>query len=261
MESVKSQLKLIREKRPVIQSITNPVTVNDCANVLLAVGASPIMAHHIKEVDEVQRRASGLVVNLGATDDYESILLAVKAANETNHPVVLDPVGVATSTYRREFALRLLSDCHIDCIRGNYLETLALAQGFVTGNGLDSFEEFTKDKIEKYVGIMQEFSKTRNTLIVGSGENDYLIDATEICAVESGDPIMKHVTGMGCMYTEVVCAFLSEENSLRSANNAAKLYGLCGEMAAEKTKTLGTIAFRNQFINEISLLGCLAYDA
>lgn len=254
-----SQLDKIKEKRPVIQSITNHVTVNDCANILLAVGASPIMAHHKKEVVEVQKNAAGLVINLGATDEYESIDLAVASANETGNPVVLDPVGVTTSSYRREFALDLFRKHHIDAVRGNHSEIMALAKGFSTNEGLDSFTNFNDEKEkDAYMDVVKKFSKDMNTILVASGETDLVIDGDTVTEISGGDSIMKHVTGMGCMCSNVVCAFLAVDNSADSAANAIAFYGDCGKLAATKTKNQGTMAFREQFINEVSLKGCLS---
>ena len=253
------QLELIRTKRPIIQSITNHVTVNDCANILLAAGASPIMAHHREEVDEVQRNASGLVINLGATDDFESIEIAVNTANKLNHPVVLDPVGVTVSTYRRKFALELFEKHHIDAVRGNHSELMSLAYGFGTQSGLDSSVELDNlSDRKKYIEVLQSFSEKTKAILVASGETDLVVYKENFAEIKSGDSLMKNVTGMGCMCSNVLCAFMAVDNSMESAVNAITFYGDCGKVAAEKTKALGTMAFKEQFINEVSKKGCLS---
>lgn len=246
------QLALIKERKPLIQSITNPVTVNDCANILLAVGASPIMAHHIKEVAQVQSNADGLLVNLGATDDYDSIYEAVVTANSCKHPVVLDPVGVTISDYRRDFAINLIKRAHIDLIRCNYGEALKIAGVDITAEGLDSkISVDSKESKDKFIHIISEFSKVNNLKFVVSGPVDFVIDGDTVCEISTGHPMMKLVTGMGCMYSEIVCAFLAVDSSYESAKNAVYFYGECGRIVGNEINGGGTMTFRNNFIDAI----------
>ncbi len=281
--------KIIIDNKPVIHCITNSVTMNDMANIVLALGASPIMAHHKCEVAEVASNAGALVVNLGATDDYEAIKIAVAAANKAGVPVVLDPVGVMASQYRREFVVSLLKDLHVDCIRANYAEVCMIADllgrsddrgrydesGQCVGlskchdvnqenlagqvRGLDTDK---KDLDDEALSVLQDFAGEYKLAIVASGPVDYIISEDKISKVESGDKLMKYVTGMGCMYTAVCAAFmyaagksLAGESLVHAALlEAASLYGQCGRIAGENTRNnqKGTMSFRNNFIDEIS---------
>lgn len=130
-------LGAVRERKPLVQCITNFVTVNDCANILLAAGASPTMAQDIREVEEAVVRANGLVCNLGAIDLVDSMILAGKRANERNIPVVLDPVAAGGTTLRRQMSAKLLDEVHFSAIRGNASEIRALAGQASLGSGVD----------------------------------------------------------------------------------------------------------------------------
>ncbi len=118
--------KKIQQIRPIIHCITNAVTVNDCANILLAAGASPTMAHHPCEVEEITTGTAALICNFGAISDYEAMKTAGKRAHALGHPIVIDPVGVSGSSYRRKKCLELMKIIHPTCIRGNYSEIQAL---------------------------------------------------------------------------------------------------------------------------------------
>lgn len=128
----------IAEKKPIIHCITNIVTVNDCANVLLAIGASPVMAHHEMEVKEITSGSDALVCNMGAIENFEAMLIAGRKADSLGHPVVIDPVGVASSSYRRSLCLKLIEECHPTCIRGNVSEIKALALDETISKGVDA---------------------------------------------------------------------------------------------------------------------------
>lgn len=249
------QIEKIKEKNPVIQSITNPVTINDCANILLAVGASPIMAHHEKEVAEIQAKASALVLNLGATDDYESMMIAAKTARECGHPIVLDPVGVGVSTYRRQFALRLIEEVGVSCIRCNYGEAMILAsgEGSASMDGLDSrlVIENEADRAG-FCRSLQNFSDANEIIIAASGPVDFVISKDNAFEIASGHEMMRRVTGMGCMCSEVVAAFLAVDDSVASVKNALEFYGECGKLAGDRASSQGTMTFKNEFINTIS---------
>ena len=129
--------RMVRAGRPVVQCITNIVTVNDCANALLASGASPTMAHHPEEMEEFARVTDALVCNMGATESLEAMLKAAEAARRAGHPLVIDPVGCASSSFRRKKCADLIEAAHPACIRGNAAEIRALAEGRNTGRGVD----------------------------------------------------------------------------------------------------------------------------
>ena len=158
-EYIWDMIQRIRANRPIIHCITNAVTVNDCANVLLAVGASPTMAHHPLEVAEIVEGADALVCNFGAIEDYEAMLTAGQKAAELGKPVVVDPVGVSGSGYRREKCLDFIKNIHPSCIRGNYSEIRALLGNCSTVTGVDAAASDTDKDPEKQRGLLQEMGE------------------------------------------------------------------------------------------------------
>ena len=170
---LEEMLKNVREKSPLIHNITNYVTVNDCANVVLACGASPIMADDQKEVAEITSICTGLNINIGTlnTRTIESMVIAGKKANELHHPVVLDPVGVGASTLRTQTALKLLKEIQFSVIRGNISEIKALALGSGTTKGVDAnlADKVTAENIHEVVSFAQEFSKKQGQLSLLQG--------------------------------------------------------------------------------------------
>lgn len=258
--------------KPIIQCITNNVTMNDCANAVLASGGSPIMAHHIDEVLQVQTFAEALLLNLGATDDYEAMKIALRAAKENNHPVVLDPVGVSGIDFRRNFTKELLDIGGITCIRGNYKEIEAIITGKTTGHGLDYDcrskdsevkEAGYKDKecAEKAIDVdslilhMGEYARKTGILLVASGTTDIVCDGDKTYISNTGDEMMSSITGSGCMLSAIIASRLAY---IRSANEVAGVlskYGDAGKRAADKTRVAGggIGTFHMFFLDELSL--------
>ncbi len=195
--------------KPVVQCITNHVTVNAVANVLLMQEASPIMAHHIREVQEVQEGSSALLLNLGATDDYEAMLEAARAAKLAGHPIVIDPVGVGGSSYRREQMKKLLDVARPACIRGNFSEILAIYEDANTMHGLDDESELQTDGVSEHERVVRELARRLGCIVVASGKTDLISDGQTVLKVEAGDAMQKYVTGSGCMLSAVIAAGLS----------------------------------------------------
>lgn len=243
----------IREKNPIVHCITNSVTINDCANVILAVGASAIMARHPAEVQEICSHADAFVCNLGATTDFDAIEKAVLAANEKGIPVVLDPVGVATSAFRREFAIRLLKQYHVDCIRCNCSEMISLLEVRFTSGGLDN--RHSVEDID-FSGL-QEFCKKNNVMILLSGKDDFAVDAKCTVKVSGGAKELTRFTGAGCMLSVVLASALAVQCDVETVAKVCELYDACAERAVEKMKQqqAGTMTLKTLFIDEISLLG------
>lgn len=256
---MKDIIDKIRKTKPIIHCITNPVTMNDCANILVAVGASPIMAHHIEEVSEITEGAHALVCNLGATDDYDAMKKSIKTANDKGIPVVLDPVGIAASTYRRNFACSLMQNLHIDCVRGNYSEIASLIQNIHTASGLDNKLKVNDIQWKN----IKEFSMEHQTMIFMTGTSDYVIDGnaeiaeiTDEAEAEQSDTMMTSITGSGCMLSAFAGAFLAIDNSRETLIKVSQMYRECGETATKKARKLcaGSMTFRNMLIDEISNL-------
>jgi hydroxyethylthiazole kinase len=238
MNSIISNLSSLREKSPLVHSITNFVVMNNTANALLAIGASPIMAHAHKELDDMLAIVNALVVNIGTLDEYwvKSMLLAAKKANEKHLPWVLDPVGAGATPFRNETLTRLLA-FHPTVIRGNASEILAMAKENVTSKGADSTNS-PKQALEAGKRLSAE---TRSVVCI-SGKEDYIIDGSRYAVIENGDALMAKVTGMGCTATAMVGAFLAvDKDPFQATVSAMAVMGVAGEIAARKADGPGTL--------------------
>lgn len=240
----------IQKECPIIHCITNAVTVNDCANILLAAGASPTMAHHPMEVEEITAGTNALVCNLGAIDDYEAMEKAGLVAGKCGHAIVIDPVGISGSTYRREKCKALIEKIHPTCIRGNYSEIKALLENRSTATGVDSSDKTLDTR------SMQKYAKEHEIILIASGEKDIITDGTTTYTCNNGAPKMAKITGSGCMSSAMLGAFLGIESSAKSAAACCAFIGIAGEIASDKTDACGggTMTFRNNFIDQISLM-------
>ena len=194
----------IQEERPIIHCITNAVTVNDCANILLAAGASPTMAHHPLEVEEITAGTKALVCNFGAIADYEAMEKAGRVADELGHAIVIDPVGVSGSSYRREKCQTLIENIHPTCIRGNYSEIRALMEHCSTVTGVDSGDKNLDTE------AMRQYADKYHLIMIASGEKDIITDGTAVYICENGDAKMAKITGSGCMSSVMLGAFLQQ---------------------------------------------------
>lgn len=275
-----SRLKMeILRKHPVVQCITNIVTVNDCANALLAVGASPTMAHHPEEMEEFAAVCDALVCNMGATESLEAMMAAGKADTAgPSRPVVIDPVGCATSDFRRRKCLELIDAVHPACIRGNGAEIRALATDHRTARGVDDLflQEKTEGPADKNgqsgaetpadqppadfslseetVRCARQLSRMTGAIVIASGETDYVVCGNRVYSVRGGSAWMTRVTGTGCMLSVLLGAFLAVENSALSAAACCGMMNVCAERAQEHTAAehSGTGTFRVHLIDELS---------
>ena len=257
-DEIYNVLKSLQEMRPLIHCISNIITANFCANGLLALGCSPVMAHHPAEVGEITSRAAALSLNMGALEDFEAMKLAAAKASEMGHPIVIDPVGVAASSYRRERCFELMDTAMPTCIRGNKSEILALLENRFTAGGVDARVD-AKDipGPEDFIKKMQQFAGEKHLILVASGKEDIVTDGTETYLVANGDPMMAKITGSGCLSGAVLSAVLYLNKSARMAAIACGIMGIAGQKAAGLTKELeaGTMTFEKYFIDSLSLLG------
>lgn len=239
IEHLIRDLNLIREQSPLIHNITNYVVMNNTANALLAIGASPVMAHSAEEVEEMASIASSLVINIGTLDAMwvESMLLAGKTALLKNKPIVLDPVGSGATTYRSRICKRLIEECKPSIIRGNASEIIALLDTQAQTKGVDSTK--TSDAA---LNSAKALAIQTKSVVVISGETDYITDGTTIETVKNGNPMMAKVTGMGCTATAIVAAFSAINNNLiKAATHAMCVMGVCGEIAAKHSNGNGSL--------------------
>lgn len=239
LNQLKADLCKIREKSPLVHNITNYVVMNNTANALLAIGASPVMAHAVEEVKDMVSIASVLVINMGTLSEkwVESMLMAGQFANEKGIPVVFDPVGVGATPYRNQVAAAIVSKCKPSIIRGNASEIMSLAKENIKTKGVDS----TASSNSALDSAKRLALETRAIVII-SGEVDFITDGIEVRMVRNGSPLMPKVTGMGCTATAIVGAFVAiNPNKLDAATNAMITMGVAGEIAAQKADGPGTM--------------------
>jgi hydroxyethylthiazole kinase len=228
----------LREKRPLVHNITNYVVMNYTANALLAIGAAPVMAHAIDEVEEMVSLAGALVINIGTLSPpwIEAMLRAGRRANELGVPVILDPVGSGATMLRTGTALRLIEELEMKVVRGNASEVLSLGSGDSTTKGVDSIHGVTEASETAWY-----LADSLGMTLAITGEEDLITDGRRSIKVANGHPLMGTVTGTGCTATVVMGAFLAVEEDPVIASTAALAYwGLAGEKAAESANAPGS---------------------
>ncbi|MCT4586222.1 MAG: hydroxyethylthiazole kinase [Carboxylicivirga sp.] len=232
-------LDKVRSGSPLVHNITNYVVMNNTANALLAIGASPVMAHAINEVEDMAGIASSLVINMGTLSDnwVEAMLKAGKKANERGIPIVFDPVGVGATPYRTETAKSIIETCNPSVIRGNASEIMALCNTNVKTKGVDSTAS-SDSALESAKALAND----TGAIVVISGQDDFITDGKQVITTSNGLPLMTKVTGMGCTSTAICGAFVgANEDLLLATASAMAIMGLAGEMAAEKAEGPGTL--------------------
>ena len=252
-------IKAIRDKIPLIDCITNNVTINDCANILLACGASPTMAKDIREVGEIAAKSGAVVLNLGAIEYFDSMIAAAKSANAAKVPVVFDPVAAGASQLRIESCKKLLESAEISVIRGNISEIKALCGHKCTAAGVDAAQsDLDGNDIDSACEMAKSLSAKTGAVVVISGKTDIIADSSRTALVKNGCPEMARITGSGCMLTALTGAFCAArpENIFEAAVYATAAMGLCGETARENmlARGEGTASFRTYLIDAVSLL-------
>lgn len=284
----KEMLENVRTRGPLIHNITNYVTVNDCANILLACGGSPIMADDIDEVEEITSICDGLNINIGTLNHrtIPAMLAAGKRANELGHPVVLDPVGAGASALRTETALRLMKEIRFTVIRGNISEiktlafkmsgarsvdvdvkTPALATGETRsvdtnaktlaprtrgarGVDADVADQITEENLEQVVNFAKAFAGKTDSVIAVTGAIDIVADAENAYCIRNGHRDMSKITGTGCQLSAMTAAYVAAnpDNKLTAAAAAVCAMGLCGEIARKRMTDLDGNASYRNYI-------------
>ena len=246
----------LQRKRPLVHCITNYVTANDCANILLAIGASPIMADDPEETGEIAASASALVLNMGTPSrrKLEAMVRAGKSANEAGIPVILDPVGAGASALRTSTALRLLEEVKPTVVRGNISEikTLALGSGSTKGVDADLADRVTPENLDQMAAFAREFSARCGAVLAITGAIDLVADPDRVFCIYNGHPDMSRVTGTGCQLSAVTAAYLAAnpDDPLTAAAAAVCAMGLCGEIAHARLSPLdGNASYRTYIID------------
>ncbi len=240
-------LQTLREKRPIIHHITNYVTVNDCANVTLAIGAAPVMAHAKQEVAQMTSLSNALVLNIGTLDpeQIESMLIAGKCANEKNIPIILDPCGAGATTLRTEAAKKLTEQLNITIIKGNASEIATLAGLEAETKGVESGA--LKTTPEHAACTLREL--TGATIII-TGKKDIITDKTKTITLSGGSPMTTKITGGGCMAASLIASFASiEKNPLIAGTAALTCFNTAQELAEKKST--GPMDYKKNLIDEL----------
>lgn len=261
-------MKAVPQKAPLIHCITNPISIHDCANVILAAGARPMMAEHPEEVREITASAGALALNLGNITDARrtSVLLSGEEASRRGIPVILDLVGIGCSGLRRAVVREFLAlrACCADgekqpplILKGNLSEIRALA-GMDMGtpvevSGVDArpqdvVTDRTRDRIAEEI---RGLARRHHAVLMATGKTDVISDGETTLLVENGCSRLASITGTGCMVTALTAAWLSEKQLLSGALLGAVMFGICGELAAEDWKGSGT--FQVRLMDELSV--------
>ncbi len=248
----------IRKCAPLIHSITNYVTVNDVANVLIACGARPIMADDVDEVEEVTSACMGLNINIGTLNRFTvpSMILAGKKSTALGHPVVLDPVGAGASTFRTNTAKKLLSEVKIDVVRGNISELKAIVSGAGKTKGVDVnvIDAVTESNISCGINFAKTAAAKLKAVVAITGETDFVADRSTCYVIRNGQPEMSKVTGTGCQLSGLIaaCVAVNRDNMLEATAAAVAAMGLAGELGWDRMEAGdGNATYRNKIIDAI----------
>jgi hydroxyethylthiazole kinase len=240
-DSAGAALRDIRERKPLIHQITNYVVMNETANATLAIGALPVMAHAVEEVEEMASAAGALVLNIGTLSApwIEAMLLAGKAANAAGAPVVLDPVGAGATTFRTETARRILDEVDVAIVRGNAAEVAVLAGLEAEIRGVESIGAKGSG-----ADIARTAASKLGTVAAVTGPVDHVSDGTETRAVANGDALLATITGSGCISTALTGCFAAVRRPIDAAAFALAALGVAAEDAALEAPGPGTFHAR-----------------
>ncbi len=238
-KSIAADLQALRDNSPLVHNITNFVVMNNTANALLAIGASPVMAHAVEEVADMAGIASALVINIGTLNPLwvEGMMKAGMAATDKGIPVIFDPVGVGATPYRNEVAVQIIEKCKPTLIRGNASEIMALAKENVATKGVDSTVS-----ANAALDAAKSLANESGAVVVISGAEDFITDGEQVITIKNGSPLMPKVTGMGCTASAVLGAFAAvNKNTLLAAAHGMAVMSICGEIAAKKSAGPGSL--------------------
>ncbi|WP_160676318.1 hydroxyethylthiazole kinase [Clostridium sp. C8-1-8] len=257
-KKIAEALKSVRERNPLVHHITNYVTVNDCANITLALGGSPVMADDINEVCDMVSLASAFVINIGTLNSrtVEAMIEGGKRANKLNIPVILDPVGAGATSYRTEVAKKIIDEVKLAVVRGNLSEIKTLYGIKVQTKGVDSGEIIDDNADEFTIAkeIAKDFAKKLGTVVAITGAVDIITDGSKVYTAHNGHKIMAKITGTGCMCTSLIGSYLgSVDDKLVAALAGITSMSIAGEVAydnLDKTKE-GTGTLKSKIIDAV----------
>lgn len=248
----------VRTRCPLIHNITNYVTVNDCANMLLACGGSPIMADDPEDAVEITAICGGLNINIGTLNQrtIPAMLAAGKKSAELHHPVILDPVGAGASTLRTRTVETLMEEIPFTVIRGNMSEikTLAGGKGTTRGVDVDVADRVSEENLDQAVTFAKNFARETGAVIAITGAIDIVADQDRAFCIYNGRPEMSAITGTGCQLSALTAAFVTAnpDHPLEAAAAAVSAMGLCGEIAWQRMSAVdGNSSYRNYIIDAL----------
>ncbi len=250
-------LPLVRQQAPLVSCYTNFVTVNDCANLLLAAGARPIMSCDSRESEEICAQTNALVLNIGTPTDnlQKAMFSAIASAHDLEIPVILDPVGCCSTELRLQLARELAGNADLYAIRGNAAEIMAMERGeIIEPSGVDSLSE---QNPEELIPVVSSLANTYGTVVCASGPVDVISDGSHVILVRNGHPMLPRITGSGCMSTVLIAAFAAVNDTipLRAAAAGVVTMGIAGELAARNlTPRVGVGTYRTLLIDAIDLM-------
>ena len=245
-----SLLEKIRKEKPVVHHLTNWVTIYDCANIVKALGGSPVMAHAKEEAAEMALIASSLVLNIGTLTPgfVDAMKLAAKSANNKGIPVILDVCGAGATKLRDDKCFEILGQVKIDIIKGNASEIAKIAGESVKTKGVDA-GHVGKDMIE----IARGLARRHKCTVVVTGKEDIVTDGSKVYIVKNGDPMMTHVVGTGCMAASVIGTFAAVNSDLcLAASCALACFGIAAERAVRSSR--GPASFKESLFDHIFML-------
>ena len=255
---LKEKFDRLRQGGALVHNITNYVTVNDVANILLAAGASPIMSDDIEDAPEITAVCGGLNINIGTLNQrtIAAMLASGEKARRLGHPVLLDPVGAGASRLRTETAVRLMQEVGFTAIRGNISEIKTLATGNGTTRGVDAdvADAVTEENLDRTVGFVKAFAEDCGSIVAVTGAIDLVTDGKICYAIRNGRKEMGQITGTGCQLSALMTAFLTanQDELLAAAAAAVCAMGLAGEIGWKNMLPGdGNATYRNRIIDAI----------
>lgn len=255
-KSILEKLLWIKEEvyhqKPLIHCLTNAISINDCANVVLGLGGKPIMAEHPREVGEITSLANALAVNLGNLTDsrIEAMYISAKMAHECHIPWVIDLVGVGCSSLRRNLANDLITQYKPSVIKGNMSEIRAIScqPSHAIGIDVGGLDQVTSANLDEHIQVLKNLSKQTQATIVSTGSIDLISHLEESYVITNGSPMLARLTGTGCMINVMIATFLSTGMKLEACLLAVLMMGIAGELAQNEK---GNGSFRVRLLDEI----------
>lgn len=252
----------VMKNNPLIHCITNNITINDCANIVLSAYGRPIMAEHYKEVSDITKSASSLAINLGnITDDrMKSIMISGKTAYENKIPTIIDIVGVSCSNLRLNFAIDFIEKFKPSVIKGNMSEIKAIFGIKIMSNGIDVNKEdaTNNENINHNICIVRELALKTSSTIVATGAIDIISNGEKTYIIKNGCEELSRITGTGCMLNALIATYISSNDIINSALLGTIVMGISGELAKYQLqyegKNIGMGSFKIKLIDNISTI-------